>query len=166
MKLLSLLLCLSFALSLPACAENQALPLQGTVLWIYDGDTLRVEDIGKVRLLGIDTPEAEDSSRDRYYLKAFGIPPKQLRQIARQAKQFNIRQVKGKRVCLEFDRQTEDKYGRILAYLQLPYGRSLNRLLLEKGLAGVFRRYPFRNKEDFLSAEKNARAAQLGLWQQ
>ncbi|NOQ51582.1 MAG: hypothetical protein GQ578_05130 [Desulfuromonadaceae bacterium] len=161
--LLRHLLLFSLLLLFPAPAE--AAEQCGKVSWIYDGDTLRVENIGKVRLLGIDTPETEDSSRDRYYLKAFGIPPKQLRQIARQAKQFNIRQVKGKRVCLEFDRQAEDKYGRILAYLQLPDGRSLNRLLLEKGLASVFRRYPFRNKEDFLTAEKNARGAQLGLWQ-
>ncbi|RME39217.1 MAG: thermonuclease family protein, partial [Deltaproteobacteria bacterium] len=39
----------------------------GRVSWIYDGDTLKVEGIGKVRLLGIDAPEHEDSYRDRFY---------------------------------------------------------------------------------------------------
>ena len=31
--------------------------LSGTVTWVYDGDTLHVEPYGKVRLIGIDTPE-------------------------------------------------------------------------------------------------------------
>ncbi|NOY12950.1 MAG: hypothetical protein GXP51_04480 [Deltaproteobacteria bacterium] len=160
LRLSLVILCLCL-LSSPLSAQQ----LSGTVSWIYDGDTLRVEPFGKVRLLGIDTPESRDSDRDRYYRVNFGISSKRLRQIAHRAKQFNIKRVKGKRVQLRFDSETRDKYGRTLAYLYLPDGRLLNRLLLEKGLASVFRRYSFRQKTDFLAAEKAARLARLGLWQ-
>ena len=145
----------------PLSAAEQS----GIVSWIYDGDTLQVENIGRVRLLGIDTPETDPSWRDRFYQSRFGISSMRLRQIAKQAKRFTIDQVKGRRVWLSFDHQKVDKYGRTLAYLYLSDGRQLNRLLLEKGLASVFLRYQFRHKEDFLAAEKMARQAQRGLWQ-
>lgn len=140
--------------------------LSGTVSWIYDGDTLQVKNVGKVRLLGIDTPESKASKRDRYYLSKQSISRKKLRQIARQAKRFNIEQVKGKRVRLKLGSEEQDRYGRLLAYIYLPDGRMLNRLLLEKGLASVFRRYQFQYKKDFLAAEATARQKQLGLWEQ
>ena len=156
---LILLLCL---LATPLCAAE----LSGTVSWIYDGDTLLIKDVGKIRLLGIDCPENRDSGRDRYYLHNFQISRKQLRRIAKQAKHFNIEQVKGRQVRLEFDERETDKYGRLLAYLYLPDGRMLNQLLLENGLASVFRRYRFSQKENFLALEATARDQQLGLWQQ
>lgn len=156
-----LLLCFCLLIS-PLAAEE----LSATVRWIYDGDTLQLKNGDKIRLLGIDTPETKSSSRDRYYQANFGIAGKQLRRIARQAKAFNIKQLKNKRVRLVFDAEKTDKYGRKLAYLYLPDGRMLNRLLLEKGLASVFRRYQFRHKDDFLAAEKVARQERRGLWQQ
>lgn len=139
--------------------------LSGRVAWIYDGDTLLVDDIGKVRLLGIDTPETERSARDQFYIDKFAIPAKHLRQVARDAKQYAIKTVKGQLVKLQTEQITRDKYGRLLAYVQLADGQLLNRLLLEKGLAAVFRRYDFQRKEDFLAAERSARQQQLGLWQ-
>lgn len=163
MRLLSLLLCLSFALTLPACAENQALPLQGTVLWIYDGDTLKIDTIGKVRLIGIDTPERENSQRDQYLIKQ-GISAARQRQIYQLAKEFNIEQVKGKKVTLSLEDTPRDRHGRLLAYVHLPDGQLLNRVLLEQGLAVVYRRFSFRLKEDFLTAEAEAKRNRLGLW--
>lgn len=136
----------------------------GRVLWVYDGDTLKIENIGKVRLLGIDVPETKASSKDRFYRKRFNLEPKKLRQIARQAKHYNIRQVKNRRVRLTFDKTRKDKYNRLLAYVYLPNGEMLNQLLLENGLATVFRRYNFELKKDFLKTEKNARKKELGLW--
>ena len=161
MRRLILLTCLLLFASPLSAAE-----LRGTVSWIYDGDTLQIDGLGKVRLLGIDTPETRASKRDRFYQKNFTIAPKRLRSIARQAKRFNIKTVKGKQVRLLSGQTRKDKYGRLLAQLYLPDGRLLNRVLLEKGFATVFRRYPFEQKDDFLAAEKAARAAKIGLWQQ
>lgn len=138
--------------------------LTGRVEWIYDGDTIKVEKIGRVRLIGIDTPETKASSRDRFYRHDFNIKPKKLRKIARQAKQYNIRYVKGAKVRLKLDHTKKDKYNRILAYVYLPDGKMLNLTLLKKGLATVFRRYDFAFKKKFLQAEKRARKKGLGLW--
>ncbi|ORJ59791.1 thermonuclease family protein [Geothermobacter hydrogeniphilus] len=158
MRLL-LCLCLLLLTLQPATAEN----LRGKVTWIYDGDTLKVAGVGKVRLIGIDAPEHANSDRDRFY-RRWNIPPARLRKIAAAGKQFQIRTVKGKIVRLKFDRTKRDKYGRTLAYIILPGGRMLNRVLLEKGYATVFRRYGFKLKKDFLEVEAAARKAGVGLW--
>lgn len=137
--------------------------VRGQVEWIYDGDTLKVAGVGKVRLLGIDTPEREASDRDRFFVK-LGGNGKRLRRIAGEALRFNIETVKGKEVRLAFDREKRDHYGRLLAYVTLPDGRLLNRLLLENGYAVVYRRYDFLRKDDFLSAEAQARREKIGIW--
>ena len=139
--------------------------LKGKVLWIYDGDTIKVEKLGKIRLIGIDTPEYKASSRDRFYTKKFKTKPQRLRKIAKQAKKFNIQQVKGRQVELKFDKHKKDKYDRLLAYVYLPNGDMLNEVLLKKGLATVFRRYNFRYKKEFLRLETKAQKNKLGLWQ-
>lgn len=164
MRSLFLLLCLSFFLALSACAEEQTSPLQGRVTWVYDGDTLNVDPVGKVRLIGIDTPEREGSERDSY-LNQKGISSSRQREIYRRAKEFNIKQVKGQKVTLTFDVPERDRHGRLLAYLHLPDGRLLNRVLLEQGLAVVYRRFSFRMKEDFLDAEAVAITNKRGLWE-
>ncbi|MCW8858867.1 MAG: thermonuclease family protein [Deltaproteobacteria bacterium] len=143
----------------------QASELEGRVTWIYDGDTLQVENIGKVRLIGIDTPEYEASSRDNFYFKSFAIEEKTLRKISRQAKNHNLRYAKGKNVRLESEQSKRDKHDRLLAYVYLPDGEMLNLLLLKEGLASVFRRYDFRYKKEFLKVEERARRNKRGLWE-
>lgn len=120
--------------------------------------------MGKVRLIGIDTPERENSQRDRYLIKK-GVSSAKQREIYKKAKEFNIDQVKGQTVTLSLDDPPRDRHGRLLAYLHLPDGRLLNRVLLEQGFAVVYRRFSFRMKEDFLTAEEEARSNKLGLWE-
>ncbi len=146
------------------CACQRAEAVSGQVTWIYDGDTIEVENIGRVRLLGIDAPEAEASNRDRFYRHQFQISPATLRTVARQASQFIIRYSRNQTVSLEFDRERTDQYGRTLAYVYLPDGRLLNQVLLEEGLAAVFRRENFKLKNQFLRAEAKARNGKRGLW--
>ncbi len=152
-------------LFLPQLAGAAPTTLAGTVLWIYDGDTIKVEQIGKVRLIGIDTPEKEDSERDRYYLKQ-GIRRDRLRSIADEAQQFLIKKAKGQHVTLHTDLEERDRHGRLLAYVYLPDSRLINQMLLEEGLAAVYRKFEFRLKEDFLATESRARKKQIGLWQE
>ncbi len=135
----------------------------GIVSWVYDGDTLQVDGIGKVRLLGIDVPERENSPRDDY-LRRQGVDRTVQRRIAKEALKFVIAEVKGKQVRLQLDEEHRDRHGRLLAYVFLPGGRNLNRLLLERGYAAVYRRFTFRLKEDFILAETEARRQRLGLW--
>ena len=163
LRFLFLIFCLSFSLALPACAEQPTPALQGTVSWVYDGDTLKIDPVGKVRLIGIDTPERENSQRDHYLIDK-GISAARQRQIYQLAKEFNISQIKGQKVTLSFDDSPRDRHGRLLAYVHLADGRLLNRVLLEQGLAVVYRRFSFRMKNDFLSAEAEARKNKRGLW--
>ena len=157
--------CLLLLVCVSCNAATDAIPtLQGEVSWIYDGDTLMVDGIGKVRLIGIDTPEKDDSPRDDFY-RRWNIAPQQLRNVARQALEFCITEAKGRVVTLTVDKTPRDRHGRLLAYVHLPDSRMLNRLLLERGLATVYRRFEFVMKEDFLAAERQARAQKTGLWQ-
>lgn len=162
-RALCLCLCLSFFLTLSACADEPASKLQGTVTWIYDGDTLEIATLGKVRLIGIDTPEREDSRRDQY-LAEQGVSAARQRQVYQAAKNFGITHVKGQKVSLTLDNPLRDRHDRLLAYVHLPDGRLLNRVLVEQGLAVVYRRFEFKMKADFLVAEDKARQAGLGLW--
>lgn len=163
LKLFRLLLWLSVILALPACAEEPSPSLQGVVTRVYDGDTLEIEAFGKVRLLGIDVPEREPSNRDRY-LADRGVSAASQRKAYQAAKEFSLRQSKGRRVRLVLDDPPRDRHGRLLAYVYLPDGRLLNRLLVEQGLAVVYRRFSFTMKEDFLAAEAQAARSRTGLW--
>lgn len=158
MSVATALCLLIFGASLVCAAE-----VRGRVVWVHDGDTLQVEGVGKVRLLGLDTPESDASARDAAYRRA-GIAPRRLRQTAKAATDFTIRAAKGQVVTLSFDRERSDRHGRVLAYVTLPDGRMLNRELLKAGLAFVYRRFDFRLKDDFLHVEAEARAEGRGVW--
>src|SRR5262245_7201389 len=71
-----------------------------------DGDTVVVDSIGTVRLIGVDTPETVDPRRPVGY---FG----------KEASEFTTRLATGKQVRLEFDQDRTDRYGRTLAYVYL-----------------------------------------------
>lgn len=146
------------------CACQQAEAISGRVTWVHDGDTIEVEHIGRVRLLGIDSPEKEASGRDRFYRHRFQISPSTLRTVARQATDFVIQHSRNRTVNLTFDRERKDVHGRTLAYVYLSDGRLLNQLLVEEGLAAVFRRADFELKDQFLAAESKARNHKRGLW--
>lgn len=68
-----------------------------SVTQIIDGDTVVLDDGDKLRLLGVDAPEA-------------GTP------CADAASAFTAGLVLGKEIQLEFDTQRRDVYGRLLAY--------------------------------------------------
>jgi len=162
-NLLPHLLLLGLALCCLLASGTTAADLRGRVLHVYDGDTLLVDGVGKIRLVGIDAPESVASARDDYYQR-WQVSPEKLRRVARQAKQFCIRQTRSGEVTVVLAQNPRDRHGRRLAYVRLANGRLLNRLLLEQGLAAVYRRFDFRMKKDFLAAEQKARLQNRGLW--
>ncbi len=96
----------------------------------------------RIRLHGIDCPEKR---------QAFG----------NRAKQFTSTLVFGKTVTVQFvDR---DRYGRTVAEVLLPDGRSLNRELVRAGFAWWYWRYA-PDDETLAQLEREARGAQRGLW--
>ncbi|MBC7364044.1 MAG: thermonuclease family protein [Candidatus Aminicenantes bacterium] len=121
------------------------------VLKVLDGDSLLVDKIGEVRLIGVDTPEM-------YH------PLKPWQYFAREASDFVRKQVEGQQVRLAFDKERQDKYGRTLAYVYLPDGRCLNEEIIRQGYGFALTRFPFRYKKKYEQLEEAAKKRGLGLW--
>ena len=118
---------------------------------VVDGDTIRLAGVGPVRLIGVDTPEAYG---DR--VECFG--PEATRYVERLLPP-------GARVRYTVGEEPHDRYDRLLVYLVLPDGRSLNRLLLASGHATVLTIAPNdRLAPEFAAAERAARRAKAGIW--
>jgi endonuclease YncB( thermonuclease family) len=122
--------------------------------WVYDGDSVRLEDGRKLRLIGIDTPEL---GRD-------GAPDRPGAEAARAYLQ-GLLDARDGRVLVRKGRAAVDRYGRQLVHLYLPDGRNLARLLLAQGLGLAIAIPPNLSALDcYFSAEDQARSARLGLW--
>jgi micrococcal nuclease len=115
-----------------------------------DGDTLWLSGIGKVRLIGVDTPEVYGG------VECYG----------REASAFVERTVPlGSEVRYRLGVEERDRYGRALAYVWLRHGRFLNRLLVARGYAQPLTIPPNVEYEDlFVRAARRARGAGRGLW--
>lgn len=131
------------------------------VLNVVDGDTFKIMCDGKktsVRLIGVDTPESvhSDSSRNTDWGK--------------KASDYTKGLLSGKQVMLEFDVDSHDKYGRLLAYAYLVTkkgnkGKMVNRLLAFKGYARAVCYEPNHKYKDlFEKAERRAKNAKKGFW--
>ena len=118
---------------------------------VVDGDTLIVRDVGRVRLIGVDTPESVHPNRP---VEFFG----------REASAFTKRLVAGKRVRLEYDQRRTDRYGRTLAYVHLPDGTFVNAEIIRRGYGHAYTRFPFKHLDRFrqLDGKRGAPAAACG----
>ena len=123
---------------------------------MIDGDTIELADGQMVRYIGIDTPEIRRREGDRWISdpEPFG----------REATAANTRLVEGKRVQLEYDVQTQDRFGRLLAYVYVD-GRMVNEQLLEDGWAQLLTIPPnVKYAERFRGLAAEARERHRGLW--
>jgi len=121
---------------------------------VYDGDTVRLDDGTRVRFIGINTPElAHDGNPEEPF--------------ARAARQALVALLDGshQRLALRHGRERHDHYGRLLAHIYLPDGRSIERILLARGL-GIRITIPpnTRDWRCLSRAESGARDARRGIW--
>ena len=135
---------------------HTALPVEtareGVVSRVIDGDTFDLAGGERVRLIGVNSPEYE--------------PWKNIRQsFGKEASDYARKLLNGKKVRLEFDTQTLDRYGRTLAYVYLEDGQFVNRLLAQEGYAKA-KSYPPNNRyrEVFNQSQKEAKKNKKGLW--
>lgn len=115
------------------------------VVYVVDGDTIEIESSKRVRLIGINTPE----SGQPYFSEA---------------RNKLIELVLNKNVRLEKDVTDTDKYGRLLRYI---YTGDLfvNLEMVRLGYANSYTYPPdVKYQDQLLTAEKEARSQQLGLW--
>jgi micrococcal nuclease len=121
---------------------------------VVDGDTIDVVWDGgreRVRLLGVDTPETVDPRRP---LGCYG----------EEASAFTRRRLTGRTVRLAYDRQRRDRYGRLLAYVDVD-GHRFNDELLAGGYARLLVIPPNGlHGRSMLDEELAARTAGRGLW--
>jgi len=120
--------------------------------------------IDRVRLIGIDSPEAHESPKlDRQV--ASGRNREAILALGRTATAFTRERLAGRRIELEFDVETRDRFGRLLAYVWLADGTLFNATLLEAGQARLLTIPPnVRYVERFRPLERQAREAHRGLW--
>jgi len=125
-----------------------------TVAQVVDGDTLRLRDGRPVRLIGINTQE----------IGRKGKPSEPLAKAARKALQTLLG--KNATVALRFDQERRDRYGRLLAHVYLPDGKSVEVALLKAGLAAQIVVPPNVGQfECYQAAENSARKTGKGVWQ-
>ena len=103
---------------------------------VVDGDTIIVRGVGRIRLIGVDTPETVDPRRP---VEFFG----------REASAFTKRMLEGQLVRLEYDWQRTDRYGRTLAYVRLLDGTLINAEISRQGFGHAYTRFPFRYLDEF-----------------
>lgn len=128
--------------------------LEGAVVRVVDGDTIHVrlgDRVEKVRYIGMNTPEVHHPTK--------GEEPG-----GREAAEVNRQLVAGKRVRLELDVRSRDRYGRLLAYVWVG-DVMVNAELVRLGYAQVMTVPPnVRHQELFLKLQRQARDAGRGLW--
>ncbi|MGB2705755.1 MAG: apolipoprotein N-acyltransferase [Candidatus Omnitrophota bacterium] len=132
---------------------------------VIDGDTIELENKERVRLIGIDTPEARYSRKLERDAKRTKTDHEAIIAMGRKTASFTRSLVEGKRVRLEFDVEKKDRYDRLLAYVYLPDGRLLNAELLKEGYAQVYTFPPnVKHLELFRKLQKEARGNKRGFW--
>ncbi len=148
----ALLLC-----SLPAFALNcpsDRIDEQVRVVSVSDGDTLRLSDNRRVRIIGINTPGLSHQGR----------PAEPLAQEASALLQKLIRS-SDNFVELRLGDEPQDHYGRVLAHVFLANGDSVEAKILSSGLATRVAIPPNVWGQDcFAQAENEARSAGRGIW--
>lgn len=130
-----------------------------------DGDTLKLENGERVRLIGIDTPEMHESEKLQRDSRKSGQDEKIIKGMGKQAYEFTKNLVEGKRVRLEFDLERTDRYGRLLAYVYLKDGTFVNAEIVKQGYASLMTYAPNVKYVDlFRKLYAEARENQRGLW--
>lgn len=130
-----------------------------------DGDTLKLSDGSRVRLIGIDTPELHYSDKLLRDAKRSAKKIKTIQAMGKKAALFTRQLCEGKAVRLEFDVDRIDRYRRLLAYVYLEDGTFINARILEEGYAQVLTVPPnVKYADHFLKLQQDARNKHKGLW--
>ncbi len=127
------------------------------LLRVVDGDTLiiAIEDEAEyVRLIGLNTPEPNNSGGPECYAQEATQKLKELVQATGM-------------VTLYFDpsQGLRDKYGRLLAYVELPDGTDLAKDMIREGYGHEYTYdLPYERQTAYKDAERDAVNRTAGLW--
>lgn len=121
---------------------------------VHDGDTFKLTDGRKVRIIGINTPE---HARDNQPAEPYALHATQaLKQLLENQPHLKLR----------YGAEKQDRYGRLLAHVFLNDDRNVSELMLQKGMAQALVVPPnLLHVSCYQQAEQAARLNQRGLWQ-
>ena len=140
-----------------ASAENCPASLfdeSAIVKYVHDGDTVKLVDGRKIRLIGINAPEV---AREDKPAEAFAISSRDLLRSLLSRHNNHIRLIHGE--------ENQDHYKRGLSHLFLPDGTNLQAQLLSSGLASAITIPPNqRFSECYQKIEKQAFCSKKGVW--
>ena len=143
----------------PGTATASACPAAKTservqVIYIYDGDTVKLSDGRRLRFIGINTPELGHNDQ----------PTQPLAEAARSALQ-RLLESNNRILLLQYGKQDHDHYGRLLAHAFLEDGDNVAVHLLQQGLATTLVVPPNSWGADcYQRIENDARLDGKGLW--
>jgi len=150
-----------FPLSGSAAAKDE----HSYVSRVVDGDTLKLSNNERVRLIGVDTPEVHYSDKLVRDAKKSRKDIAAIQAMGRRSSDFTKALCSGKPVRLEFDVEKRDRYGRLLAYVYLEDGTFVNAKIVEEGYAQVMTIPPnVKHADHFLKLQQKARDNRKGLW--
>lgn len=139
--------------------------VKASVARVIDGDTLKMSDDSRIRLIGVDTPELHYSDKLIRDSRRTHRDVKEIQAMGKKAADFTRQLCGGKTVDVEFDVRKSDKYGRLLAYIYLEDGTFVNAKILEEGYGQVMTIPPnIKHAEYFLKLQQTAREGRKGLW--
>lgn len=123
--------------------------IDGDTFWVDNGTSKGI----KIRLIGIDAPESQKrwKREEGYYGK--------------ESKAYLTQLLKDKKVRLETDIDSLDRYGRTLAYVYLENDTFVNAILVKEGYAVIMTVPPnVRYADLFYKLQIQARENNHGLW--
>ncbi|MBR6901372.1 MAG: thermonuclease family protein [Synergistaceae bacterium] len=140
--------------------------IHGLVARVVDGDTAVIRVNGedrRVRFLGVDTPETVHPKK--------GVQP-----YGKEASNFTKETLNGRSVWLEYDKSSQDRYNRHLAYIWLTKPEAINNdtirrdMFNAKLLAGGYAKVLIIKPNDryekiFYEIQNEAKKSKLGMWQ-
>ena len=143
------------------------------VVKIVDGDGLLVKNIfnGKeeeIRLYGIDAPEITLCAKMKKDEKELHLPAAFLLTLGYKSFDFLRNKIKpGRKVTLvQVTSNLSDKYGRTLAYVILPNGKSINEMILENGFAKPYDKVYCEKLPIYQAISLKAKSRKRGLFKE
>ena len=137
----------------PELASDGKPRSKAVVRHVIDGDTFDLEDGRRVRMLGINAPEA-------------GFGDKSPEPFSAEATDWLRNRIEGREVALRIDYPKTDRYGRTLAWVFEPDGTLVNQQMLLAGRVKLLADFglPADLEPTLREAESEARIRKIGLW--